>query len=609
MREEDRDALRFLWRENHNDYINDYKMNVHLCGENDSPCVVNFVIKNIANDKYDTDHVVAKSIEEDFYMDNFIKSGNSLETLIHTITSVTKTLSQYGIRLHKWISNNEYLLNKIPESEKASTKILGINWDIESNNLSLREINKSFIPTKRGVLSVLCSTYDPLGFIAPCILEPKPIAKECWKINWDWDDPLPCDVLSRFKKWQKELYLIKDIKVPRFYSFNEHKGDTVELHIFTDSLQLAYGTCAYFHIIQGNDIKVSFIVGKLRLAPLNSKVLAIAKLQIQAAVVTSRMKCEIIDESQITVNDIYFWSDSQTVLKYIKDENQRFSAYIMHRVNEIKFNSNIADWYYVPGKMNIADQCTCPLTLSRFVKESNCLNGPIMLRLSLQEHIANSNNLILSDTSFNVKLETGCRINQNNTTPVIEWKRFPSGRKLVRHFAWIKLLVRRRKSKERVPFILDSDLLKDSARYIISLIQSEAFSMEIKQIRNNSPIPNNSKPQQLNPIISENVLKVNGRLKHSNLPTELKHPIILPSDHHITQIIIRDIHENSLHSGHYWIINAKLVIKRVLSQCIPCKIENMKPSNQLMAQLPNERTAVFDPVFSNTGVDYFGQSL
>ena len=56
--------------------------------------------------------------------------------------------------------NNEYLLNKIPELEKASTnqtKILGINWDIESDNLSLREINKSFIPTKRGVFSVFCS--------------------------------------------------------------------------------------------------------------------------------------------------------------------------------------------------------------------------------------------------------------------------------------------------------------------------------------------------------------------------------------------------------------------------------------------------------------------
>ena len=64
------------------------------------------------------------------------------------------------------------------------------------------------------------------------------------------------------------------------------------------------------------------------------------------------MRCKV-DESQITVNGIYFWSDSQTVLKCIKNENQRFSACIMHRVNKIKSNSDIADWYYVPGKTNI----------------------------------------------------------------------------------------------------------------------------------------------------------------------------------------------------------------------------------------------------------------
>ena len=41
----------------------------------------------------------------------------------------------------------------------------------------------------------------------------------------------------------------------------------------------------------------------------------------------------------------------------------------MHRVNEIKSNSNTADWCYVPGKMNIVDQCTRPLTLSIFFKD------------------------------------------------------------------------------------------------------------------------------------------------------------------------------------------------------------------------------------------------
>ena len=59
-------------------------------------------------------------------------------------------------------------------------------------------------------------------------------------------------------------------------------------------------------------------------------------------------------------------------------------------------------------------------------------------------------------------------------------------------------------------------------------------------------------------------------------------------------------HTLAINREQYWIIKTKSLIKRVLSQCTPCKIEDIKPSNQLMGQLPNERTAVFGPVFTNT---------
>ena len=85
-------------------------------------------------------------------MDGFIKSGNSLETLIHTITSVTNTLSQYGFKLHKWISNNEYLLNKFTESEKASTnkaKILEIIGTQKVVTLVyVKSINPLYLPNE-----------------------------------------------------------------------------------------------------------------------------------------------------------------------------------------------------------------------------------------------------------------------------------------------------------------------------------------------------------------------------------------------------------------------------------------------------------------------------
>ena len=39
---------------------------------------------------------------------------------------------------------------------------------------------------------------------------------------------------------------------------------------------------------------------------------------------------------------------------------------------------------------------------------------------------------------------------------------------------------------------------------------------------------------------------------------------------------------------------------------MPCKIQNTKRSKQLMGQLPQERQSVFEPIFSSTGIGYFG---
>ena len=63
----DRDALRFPWRKNSNKVVSDYKMNVHLFGKNDSPCVANFPLKKADADKKDIIHPsAATSIDQVF---------------------------------------------------------------------------------------------------------------------------------------------------------------------------------------------------------------------------------------------------------------------------------------------------------------------------------------------------------------------------------------------------------------------------------------------------------------------------------------------------------------------------------------------------------------
>ena len=93
---------------------------------------------------------------------------------------------------------------------------------------------------------------------------------------------------------------------------------------------------------------------KSRLAPLDKNTLTIPKFELSAAVVAVWMKVKLLEEWNISINKVYFWVDSKTVLRYIQNENKRLSVFVSHRVNEIHSKSNIADWYIIEGKLNVA---------------------------------------------------------------------------------------------------------------------------------------------------------------------------------------------------------------------------------------------------------------
>ena len=149
-----------------------------------------------------------------------------------------------------------------------------------------------------------------------------------------------------------------------------------DLHIFADSSLKAYGCAAYFRVVENNNTKVSFVIGKSRLAPLKEKRLSIPKLELQAAVTATRIKTKLLVEANFNVERIHFWSDSKTVLKYVYNEEKHFPVYVMRRLDEIRSNSNITDWSYIPTHHNASDACTRPIDFIDFEDKNDYLNGP-----------------------------------------------------------------------------------------------------------------------------------------------------------------------------------------------------------------------------------------
>ncbi len=100
------------------------------------------------------------------------------------------------------------------------------------------------------------------------------------------------------------------------------------------------------------------------------------------------------------------------------------------------------------------------------------------------------------------------------------------------------------------------------------------------------------------------------------MPEEVKHPVILAKDLHISDPILRQIHHDIGHCGRnymlaklrqrYWIPGASSAIRRILSKCVVCRRLHGIAGNQQMADLPQDRVTPDKPPFTYVGVDCFG---
>ena len=96
----------------------------------------------------------------------------------------------------------------------------------------------------------------------------------------------------------------------------------------------------------------------------------------------------------------------------------------------------------------------------------------------------------------------------------------------------------------------------------------------------------------------------------------MKHLVILPSHHHVTELIILSYHLRNSHSGvlhtlsdtrdRFWIINGNAAVCRVLHNCYKCRLLNAAPGKQVMSPLPEFRVSFGCPAFTCIGLDYAG---
>ncbi|GBO10837.1 hypothetical protein AVEN_48012-1 [Araneus ventricosus] len=354
LRTEDRDVLRFLWWENTGcSEIRIYRHCRVVFGVSSSPFLLNATISyHLEREKFQTESLrkTIGHLKEGFYVDNLVTSVNDATELEQLKSQSIEIMKEGAFELRCWASNDS-------KEDQDKQMVLGLSWDVVSDELSCKlpantDCTQEKPVTKRVLLSVINSVYDPIGFTAPALLLPKLLMQEAWRRKIGWDEVLPVELEHKYRLWEKTMHFMSKCSISR--SLFAENYDDFTLHIFTDASAYAYATCAFLRCEFKGQVTVKLIVAKARLAPMKKS--TIPRLELLGAALGARL-AETVDSILRTASKTYFWCDSMVVLSWIK-KKEPWNTFVGNRVKEIRDLTNIDDWRHVPGEVNPANLAT-----------------------------------------------------------------------------------------------------------------------------------------------------------------------------------------------------------------------------------------------------------
>lgn len=128
--------------------------------------------------------------------------------------------------------------------------MLGIWYDAERDVFGFKFEQVKNVTTRRQLVSSISSIFDPFGMMVPIVVVGNSLIQQAWMAKTGWDEGLPEEVLTRWRKWNDSFALLGDLQVPRCVQFTVATETIIceQLHIFCDASEIAFGAIAYLRI-------------------------------------------------------------------------------------------------------------------------------------------------------------------------------------------------------------------------------------------------------------------------------------------------------------------------------------------------------------------------
>lgn len=623
IRKEDRVAQHFLWRGNERATPpQKYVMKSMIFGARSSPFMAHSVRDRNAADYKETHPLAYRAIVENHYMDDWVDSFETTETATRAIKEVRYVHSQAGFEMAGWMSNVPEILEGIPDEDRAVAprelgssahgKTLGMIWIPESDELAFNTNmhrvpedvkNGTRTPTKREILSAVMSIYDPEGILSPYSISAKILLQGLWKKQLGWDDELPMEKAMEFAEWMNDLSFIEKLRLPRCYEKEEIAER--ELHVFCDASDQAYACAVYWRFVTSDSsVKVILVAGKAKVAPLRPQ--SIPRMELQAALIGARLATAVVKELRVAPDTpLTFWSDSKTVIHWIRNDSVRYTPFVAHRLSEIAELTRAKQWRWVPTAHNVADDATRPGN-TQLKAEDRWFVGPTFLYERREDWPQEITTPQESDEVLVHRIE--------EESPWITITRFSQYERLVRTVGRVLFFIEkcRRRATE-----LTASHLKNAERLLIKQAQQESFCSDIKRLKAGKTIERGSRIRKLDPMMDKDgIIRLNGRINAAAISEARKNPPILDGSHHFAKLLIRQEHRKNNHAGRemlvnnlrqrYWVTRLRPAVRGILYECVECRTRKARPAIPVKGNLPEVRLTAYSRPFSRCGVDCFG---
>ncbi|XP_049308667.1 uncharacterized protein LOC125777625 [Bactrocera dorsalis] len=634
VRAEDQVAQQFLWRNGDSSRHPDvFAMTVMTFGASCSPSLANYIKdKNALRFQKTLPNAVATIVENTF-VDDWLHSMDDEEEMIRLATDVRFIHCEGGFEMQNWLSNSKRVLQALSSKHEPANKcfiepgselqkVLGMWWLPTSDELTFVHrfkpdiFNESTFPTKRQMLRVMMTIFDPLGLLGFIVIKAKMILQDVWRSGVTWDEPVHDKERSAWWQWLRKLRCIDKIRIPRCYTFANRSSDN-QLHIFVDASISAYAAVAFLRSSMGDKVHCCLVASKTRVAPL--KPFSVPRLELMAAILGLRLAKFIRKELSIQINRRIFWCDSKDVLYWIRSDARKFNQFVAVRIGEILEDSQINEWRWVPTKDNVADDGTKWYNNMELNSSGRWFTGPEFLSLSetLWPTSEFKEPQAVAETIQHVTIDSSKDIGDTQPDPTrfSKWEKLRAVQMCVLRF--LRLTMKNTARNPVTQTIISDSTCKSAELLLFRKCQEECYGAEFDQIKKGA-VSRKGSIYKFSPFIDKlGLLRVKSRIEEARgVTTDLKQPIILPRNNIVTHLVT-DFYHRKFHHLHNEIvvnemrqrfcINGLRVLVRMISKvCQQCRNRRATPNPPEMGKLPPERLASFTDPFAYTGVDYFG---